>query len=147
MPLHERVVDLDDLAVVERHRNGRVSTHNPHGSSGDGAWWGALIGMVVGWWFPPLAFLLAAGAGAGVGAAVGELSKQHGIDEALVARVRAELTPGTSALLMIGPHGDADEMARAFEPYDPTAVIREELAPETVEKLRDTLAKPTDPTP
>jgi len=136
----------DDLAVVERHRNGRVSTHNPHGSSGDGAWWGALVGMVVGWWFPPLAFLVAAGAGAGIGAVIGEASKEHGFDDDLVARVRAELTPGTSALLMIGPHGDVDEMARAFEPYHPTSVIREDLAEETVDKLREPLATPDEPT-
>ena len=137
---------VDDLAVMERHRNGRVSTHNPHGSSGDGAWWGALIGMVVGWWFPPLAFLLAAGAGAGVGALVGELSKEHGFDDELVRRVRSELAPGTSALLMIGPHGDIDEMARAFAPYHPTSVIREDLSDDTIEKLRDTLSPPETPT-
>ena len=133
---------VDDLAVVERHRNGRVSTHTPHGSSGEGAWWGALVGMVVGWWFPPLTFLLAAGAGAGVGALVGELSKEHGFDEDLVRRVRSELAPGTSALLMIGPHGDVDEMARAFAPYHPTSVIREDLSDDTVEKLHSTLSTP-----
>lgn len=131
---------VDDLAIVERHHSGRISTHTPHGSVGDGVWWGALIGMVVGWWFPPLAFLVAAGAGAGAGALVGELSKQHGLDDDLVARVRAELVPGTSALLMIGPHGDADEMARAFEKYHPSAVIREDLPDDVVDRLRETAA-------
>lgn len=137
---------VDDVVVVERHHHGRVTVHTPRASAVEGAWWGALAGMVVGWWFPPLAFLAAAGAGAGAGAAVGELSKQHGLDDGLVARVRAALEPGTSALVMIRPRGDVAEMGRAFEPHHPVAVVCEDLAEETVAALRSSLteASPSD---
>ena len=127
---------VDDVAIVERHRSGRVVTHTPHGSSSGGAWWGALIGMLVGWWWPPVWFLGFAAAGAGLGAAIGKAAKEAGLDEDMIDEVKAELGPGTSALLMIGASGDADEMARAFESYEPTKVIRHEIPHETVESLK-----------
>jgi uncharacterized membrane protein len=130
---------VDDVAVVEKHKSGRVSLHTPHGSVAGGALWGGLIGMLLFWWFPPGWFLAGWLGGLGVGAAAGEAMKKSGIDQGLVDEIKAELTDGTSALALIGAKGDADEMAKAFEPYAPTKVIRHELPDETVENLKEAL--------
>ena len=130
---------MDDVAIVEKHHSGRVSLHTPHGSVVGGAVWGGLIGMLLFWWFPPAWFLGGWWGGAGFGAAVGEASKRHGVDQAMVDDVKSKLTDGTSALLLIGASGDADQMARAFEPYKPTAVVRHEIPEQTVANLKDAL--------
>ena len=44
---------LEDVAIVERHNSGRVSTHTTHGSVAAGAAWGGLTGLLVGLLFPP----------------------------------------------------------------------------------------------
>jgi uncharacterized membrane protein len=54
--------------------------------------------------------------------------------------VRNELGKGTSALILIGAKGDADEMARAFETYKPTKVIRHEIPEPQVENLKQALS-------
>ena len=38
-----------------------------------------------------------------------------------------------------GASGDADQMAKAFEKYHPTKVIREPIPDETVENLKEAL--------
>jgi uncharacterized membrane protein len=130
---------IDDVAIVEKHSSGRVSLHTPHGSVAAGAVWGGLIGMLLFWWFPPAWFLGGWLGGAGIGAAVGEASKRHGVDQAMVDDVQSKLTNGTSALLLIGATGDVDQMARAFEPYHPTDVVRHEIPEQTVANLKDAL--------
>lgn len=130
---------IDDLAVVERHASGRVSTHTAHGSVTEGAFWGGLAGMFVGLLFPPIGFLALWAAGAGAGAVTGAVLKEHGIDKALLQEVRAELDKGTSALILIGASGDAEEMSRAFEQYHPTKIIRHELPDATLETMRSAL--------
>lgn len=130
---------IDDVAVVEKHRTGLVTLQTPHGSAVRGAFFGALIGLLLFWWFPPAWFIGGWLGGVGGGALIGEAMKHFGVDEKLVHEVKSELTPGTSALLLIGASGDADQMARAFEPYHPTKVVRRTLPEETVERLRDAL--------
>jgi uncharacterized membrane protein len=130
---------IDDVAVVEKHRSGLVSLHTPHGSATAGAFFGGLVGLLLFWWFPPAWFFGGWLGGLGVGALVGEAMKRSGIDEKLVQEVKSELTPGTSALVLIGASGDADQMARAFEPYHPTRVIRQTLSDATVDSLRQAL--------
>jgi uncharacterized membrane protein len=129
----------DDVAVVERHKSGRVSLHTPHGSSAGGALWGGLIGMLLFWWFPPGWFVAGWLGGMGAGALAGEAMKKSGLDQNLVDSIKDELTNGTSALLLIGASGDADQMAKAFEKYHPTKVIREPIPDETVENLKEAL--------
>lgn len=145
---------LEDVAVVERHRSGRYSTHTTHGSSTGGALLGGLTGMFVGLLFPPVGFLALWAAGLGVGAIVGEVAKKHGIDPALLQRVQGSLDKDQSGLILIGAHGDADEMARAFEQYHPVDIIRESIPDEAVTNLKETLEAhedaadaPTEETP
>jgi uncharacterized membrane protein len=130
---------IDDVAVIEKHKSGRVSTHTPHGSVTGGALFGALLGMLIFWWFPPLWFLGGWAGGAAVGGLIGKAMKKSGLDENMVNELKAELTNGTSVLILMGAKGDADEMANAFEPYKPTKVIRHHIDDETVENLKQQL--------
>ncbi len=130
---------IGDVGIVEKHKTGLVTLHTPHGSVAKGAMWGGLIGLLLVWWFPPAWFFGGWLGGLGAGALVGEAMKHSGIDEQLVKEVKSELTPGTSALMLIGVTGDADEMARAFDPYNPTKVIRTTLDDTTIERLKESL--------
>jgi uncharacterized membrane protein len=127
---------VDDIAVIEKHKSGRISTHTPHGSVASGALWGALLGMLVFWWFPPLWFVGGWAGGAAVGGLIGKAMKDSGLDEKVVNDIKAELTNGTSVLALFGAEGDADQMARAFEPYKPTKIIRHTIDDATVESLK-----------
>jgi uncharacterized membrane protein len=136
---------VDDVAVVEKHKSGRVSIHSPHGSVASGAIWGGLIGMLLFWWFPPAWFFGGWLGGMGVGALAGEAMMKSGLDESMVDDVKSTLTDGTSALLLIGAKGDADQMAHAFEPYKPIEVVRHEMSDETVENLSEALSSTDAP--
>jgi uncharacterized membrane protein len=130
---------VDDVAVVEKHNSGFVTLHTPHGSAARGAMYGGLVGLLLFWWFPPAWFFGGWLGGLGGGALIGEAMKRTGVDDDLVDQVKAELTPGTSALLLIGATGDTDQMARAFEPHHPSSVVRHPLAETTVESLKKEL--------
>ncbi len=128
---------VDDVAVVEKHKSGRVSTHTPHGSVAGGAVWGALIGMLLFWWFPPLFFLGGWIGGGVIGGAIGKAMKDSGLDEKMIKEVKGQLTDGSSILLLIGASGDADQFSHAFEPYKPVSVTRHEIPEETVANLKE----------
>lgn len=126
---------VDDVAVIERHNSGRISTHTTHGSVSAGAWFGGLTGMLVGLLFPPAFFGLFL-VGAGAGALTEKLVKETGLDKEMLKEIKDSLGKGESALLMLGASGDVDEMAAAFEKYHPTDIIRHEIAEQTVEELK-----------
>ena len=130
---------MDDIAVIEKHKGGLVALHTPHGSALQGAFYGSLIGLLLFWWFPPAWFLGGWLGGMGGGALIGEAMNRSGIDLTLVDQVKAELTPGTSALLLIGVSGDADQMERAFEEHHPASVIRHPMPEPTLENLKKEL--------
>jgi uncharacterized membrane protein len=138
---------MDDIAAVEKHKTGLVTIRTPHGSPAAGAWFGGLIGLLLFWWFPPAWFFGGWLAGLGIGALVGEAMAKAGLDTKMIEEIKSELQPGTSALLLIGAEGDADEMARAFAPYHPTNVLRFPLSDDTVEKLKEALGTESGRTP
>jgi uncharacterized membrane protein len=135
---------IDDVAVVEKHKNKLVTVHSPHGSPATGAWFGGLLGLLLFWWFPPAWFFGGWLAGLGLGALVGEAMATSGLDKKMIDEIKSELTPGSSALLLIGARGDADEMSRAFEPYHPVKVLRYNLSDDVVEKLKKAFGNETE---
>jgi uncharacterized membrane protein len=126
---------VDDVAVVERHKSGRVSSHTTHGSVSAGAWFGGLVGMLIGLLFPPAFFGLFL-AGAAGGALGQKIVKETGLDQQMLTEIKDSLTKGSSALIMIGARGDVDEMSEAFAKYQPAEVIRHEIPEQTVENLK-----------
>jgi uncharacterized membrane protein len=82
--------------------------HPSAASAGKGSVLGALVGMLV----------LAPVAGAALGAGVASVSarlRRSGIDEEFVKELGAQLTPGSSALLVLSVDGDLDEVRPAME--------------------------------
>jgi uncharacterized membrane protein len=136
---------IDDVAVVEKHKTGWTSVHTPHGSAASGALWGALMGMLLFWWFPPAWFFGGWLAALGIGAVLGESMAKSGLDKKMIDEIKAELTAGTSALLLIGAEGDVEQMARAFEPYHPVSVKRYPISDDIVEKLKEALGGGREP--
>lgn len=130
---------IEDVAVVERHKSGRLSTHTTHGSVTAGAAWGWLTGGLIGLLFGPVGFLTGIVVGTGGGALIEKAAKESGLDKDLLDELRNSLDKGTSVLALIGASGDADQMARAFEPYAPVEVIRRELPEEALTNLKTRL--------
>lgn len=135
---------LDDVATVEKHEGGFVALHTPHGSALRGAFYGSLIGLLLFWWFPPAWFFGGWLGGMGGGALIGEAMKRSGIDETFVDQVKSVLTPGTSALFLIGARSDTDEMARELEEHHPSRVIRHTLLEPTLESLKKEMGTQED---
>jgi uncharacterized membrane protein len=133
---------VDDVAVIERHKSGRVSTHTTHGSVSAGAWFGGLTGMLIGLLWPPAFFTLFL-VGAGSGALMEKLVKETGLDKEMLKEIKDSLGKGESALLMLGASGDVDEMAAAFQKYNPTDVIRRTIDDASLEDLKTKLETAT----
>jgi uncharacterized membrane protein len=72
-----------------------------------GAFWGLLIGTL---FFAPL---IGGAIGAGIGALTGAHSST-GIKKEQLERIRAEVTPGTSALFAVTDSGNLDRLAERF---------------------------------
>lgn len=127
---------LEDLAVIERHRSGRISTHTTHGSVSEGSAWGGLTGGLIGLLFGPAGFLAGVLIGGGAGAAIEKAAKESGMPTEVLDEIRAEMEKNTSALVLIGAKGDVDEMERAFAQYEPTRVLRYGIDDTAVEVIR-----------
>jgi uncharacterized membrane protein len=130
---------IDDIAIVEKHKTGITTISSPHGSVSGGAFLGGLAGLLLFWWFPPAWFFGGWLGGMGVGAIIGELMKKSGLDENLIKEIKEELTPGTSALVLVGAKADVDQMRLALEPYHPAKIIRTSLSDDTVAALKEAL--------
>jgi uncharacterized membrane protein len=125
----QHLVLIDDIAIVEHHRSGRCSTHTTHGSVASGVTWGGITGVLVGLLFPPAGLAAAMAVGVGGGALFEKAVKLTGLPPGALREIRDELaTPGTSALVLVGPAGDLDQTVAAFEPYHPSDVYRRFLS-------------------
>lgn len=129
---------VDDVAIIERHHSGRIATHTPHGSVAAGAGWGALIGALVGVFFPPAGFLAITGLSAGTGALIEKASKEAYVPEDLFDEVKDSLEKGTSALLVLGETTMLGELEAAFAGAY-AREIKRELDEETVDKMNEKL--------
>ena len=100
-------------------RRSRPSEQLRHGTaegSAKGAFWGGVAGI----------FVLAPIAGAAVGGAVGGLVARlrRGVNDDFVARVREQITPGTSALLVLSSDAKAELIGPAIAAMDATLADR-----------------------
>lgn len=85
----------------------RPTTKHSHDDSKRGAGWGAIWGLLLGGLFAiPL---LGAAAGAAGGAFIKAL-EGLGVTEQQLARIREEITEGTSALFLVTDRGDLDRL-------------------------------------
>jgi uncharacterized membrane protein len=108
----EDLIKVNDAAVVswpagkKKPRTHQLNSLKGAGALG-GAFWGLLFGLL---FFIPL-FGMAIGAAAG---AIGGAFTDVGIDDAFIKRIRAEITPGTSALFALTSDAVMDRVHDAF---------------------------------
>ena len=130
-----RLIELDDLVIVERRDDGKIKLHQPSlagvGAAG-GALWGGLIGLIF------LAPLVGMAIGAASGAAAGAMS-DAGVDDAFMKDLGTKLEPGGAALIALVRQANMDKILA--EVKIPGEVIQTSLTGDEENALRDALAK------
>jgi uncharacterized membrane protein len=90
--------------------------------------------------------LLGAAVGAAHGALAGSLT-DVGIDDTFINQVRDQVTPGTSALFVLGPDAVVITIEGAFATHQPVARILTRLSAAQDAALRSVFAEESAPTP
>jgi len=97
-----------------------------------GIFWGALFGLI---FVTPL-FGIAVGAAAG---ALGGAFRDYGIDDTFIARLRTQVTEGTSALFLMTTDAVLDKVAQALE-SETFEIVSTNLSVEQEQMLRAAFA-------
>ncbi|MEV8508920.1 DUF1269 domain-containing protein [Actinoplanes sp. NPDC051475] len=106
------LVKVEDHAIV-RWPAGAAQPSTAHGHEGvwQGAGWGGIFGLLIGTlFFMPL---VGGMAGAALGA-LGRATEDAGISKEDLAKIRDEVTVGTSALFAVTDQGDLDRLGERF---------------------------------
>ena len=130
------LISVDDAALVTWPTARRRPQTRELGSLiGPGALlggsWGTVLGLI---FVVPLAGLVV---GAATGAVLGSLA-DIGIDDDFIAEVRAQVTPGTSALFLLSHGAVVDRVAAEMADVE-MELVRSNLDPEQERRLRETL--------
>jgi uncharacterized membrane protein len=134
----QELIKVHDAAVVswpaDKKKPRTRQLHNMAGAGAlGGAFWGLLFGLI---FFVPL-FGLAIGAAAG---AIGGSFADVGIDDDFIKRVRAQVTPGTSALFALTSGAVVDRVRGAFAGLK-AELLETNLSEEDEAKLREVFAE------
>ena len=129
-----RVLELEDLVVVERRPDGKVKLHQPSAASAgavSGALWGGLIGLIF------LMPLFGMAIGAATGAAAGALS-DYGVNDQFMRELGENLQPGGAAVIMLVRKVTPDKVLPNLKHQG--KVIQTSLDNESEQRLSDALA-------
>ena len=134
----QELIKVHDAAMVswpaDKKKPRTRQLHNMAGAGAlGGAFWGLLFGLI---FFVPL-FGLAIGAAAG---AIGGSFADVGIDDDFIKRVRAQVTPGTSALFALTSGAVVDRVGGAFAGLK-AELLETNLSEEDEAKLREVFAE------
>jgi uncharacterized membrane protein len=131
-------VDVDTAAIVWWPAGQRKpSVRDLGGLTHPGALWGGFWGVVLALIF--LAPLAGPTFGAAAGAFAGSLS-DFGVEDDFVRRVRDAVTPGTSAVFVIGSGDSVDAIAAVLD-HGGVELIRSTLSHEQAQHLLDALGE------
>lgn len=134
--LHQqKVIVIDDAAMVVRHTNGKVKLTQANNLVGPGTLGGAFWGLLVGMLF--LAPVAGAALGGLVGAGLGTMS-DYGINGQFIKEVSSKLEPGTSALFVLVCAAQKEPVLEHIRPYR-GQIIHTVLSPAEVAELRAAL--------
>lgn len=131
----EGFLKIDDAAVIVKDEEGKVHVKN---TTDTGTKWGAVGGGAVGLLLASVFFPLA---GLAIGAIAGGLigkSLDMGIDKKFVKDVTESLTPGSSALFVMGKSENPDAVAAYLRNFKGT-VYQTTLSEAAQETLEDAL--------
>ncbi len=128
----ERLITLDDAAVVVRKHDGHVKVKQAHNLVGSGAMGGAFWGMLIGllFWAPWLGLAI----GAVSGALAGKLT-DVGIDDKFIKEVGATIKPGHSAAFLLVRESTPDKVLDELKGFKGT-VLKTSLSKENEAKLK-----------
>jgi uncharacterized membrane protein len=134
----QELIKVHDAAIVswpaDKKKPRTRQLHNLAGAGAlGGAFWGLLFGLI---FFIPL-FGLAIGAAAG---AIGGSLTDVGIDDDFVKRIRAQVTPGTSALFALTSDAVLDRVGAALADQQ-AELLETNLSDEQEARLREAFAE------
>ena len=138
----EHLVELEDLAVAYRGRNGRVRLDQTvdltAAGAATGGFWGLFIGLLFSIPFGgPLLPIITGVFGAGFGALSGKLT-DYGIDDEMMRHVGRGLDEGKAALFVLVRKATIDKVLKHLERHH-AQVLRTSLTEELEGKLRKVL--------
>ena len=102
---------IDQVVVTWPVGASKPETTATHEDKRRGTGWGAFLGAFVGMLF--FAPILGAAVGAGIGSAV-KAHEGTSISKEDVERIRAQITPGTSALFVVTDQGNLERLGERF---------------------------------
>jgi uncharacterized membrane protein len=128
----QKLVTLEDAAVVVRREDGKVKVKQAVSLVGAGALGGAFWGMLIGllFWAPWLGLAIGAAAGA-LGGALGD----YGVDDSFIKEVGNTIQPGHSALFLLVQNWTEDKVLDEVKQFSPK-VLRTSLSKEDEAKLK-----------
>lgn len=134
----QELIKIHDAAIVsfpegaKKPKTRQLSNLAGVGALG-GAFWGLLFGLI---FFVPL---LGMAVGAGMGALMASMG-DVGIDDDFIKTIRAEITPGTSALFVMSSGAVMDKVQAAFEGRS-MELVKTNLSTEQESKLREVFSE------
>ena len=134
------LLEMDDAVVVTRDLKGKIKMHQATSltaaGAASGAFWGMLIGLL---FFAPF---IGAAVGAGAGALSGKLS-DIGMDKQMAKQLGDELTPDSSALIVILRRVIADKVLDGLKQFAGRGrVFQTSLSKDDEKSLREVLESP-----
>ena len=137
----EFLIEMEDVVVVTRGEDGRVSLHQSvnltTGGAMGGGMWGALIGMLF------LNPIVGTALGAGAGALAGKFT-DIGIEDAFLRNVGQSLDKGGAAVGLLVRQLTVDKVLERLEPFrEKGRVMQTSLSNEAEAKLKTFLEKIT----
>ncbi|MFI6604108.1 DUF1269 domain-containing protein [Nonomuraea sp. NPDC050536] len=132
----EKLITLEDAAVVEREQDGKIKLHQVRSTTGvgaaGGALWGGLIGLI---FFMPL---LGMALGAAAGAAGGALT-DVGVNNDFMKDLGSKLEPGSAALFLLVVSSTPDKVIPEIDKYR-GEIIKTSLSAEDEARLKHAVA-------
>ncbi|HKR85268.1 MAG TPA: DUF1269 domain-containing protein [Terriglobales bacterium] len=134
------LLEMDDAVVVTRDFKGKIKLHQAvsltAAGAASGAFWGMLIGLL---FFNPI---LGLAVGAGAGALSGKLT-DLGVDNTMAKQLGDELTPGSSALIVLLRRVTADKVLDGLKQFAGKGrVFQTSLSKDDETSLREVLETP-----
>ena len=128
----EGTIKVDGLVLVSRGADGKIKVEDNLHTTGKGAAWGAVGGLVLGAIFPP-SLLVGAVVGAGVGAGTGALIS-HGDKEEIKADVEDVMPLNTSGIVVVFEEQWADDIEQSLSKA--TKVTTKQLDSDSVDQVK-----------